>query len=107
MSSRHARILRAALRLRQVVAALLSLWIGWAPMAAVAYGQTPLGAAQGQGEPRIRVDVSLVLLEATVKDKAGRVMGNLQHEDFVLDEDRSEEHTSELQSRSDLVCRPL
>jgi len=87
MSSRHARILRVALRLLQVVAALLSLWIGWAPMATGAYGQTPLGAAQGQGEPRIRVDVSLVLLEATVKDKAGRVMGALKQEDFVLDED--------------------
>src|SRR2546425_8000297 len=87
MSSQLARILRAALRPRQVVAALLSLWIGWTPMAAGAYGQTPLGAAQGQGEPRIRVDVSLVLLEATVKDKAGRVMDGLKQEDFVLDED--------------------
>src|SRR2546422_3732392 len=78
----------------------------------------------------IRVDVSLVLLDATVKDKAGRVMGALKQEDFVLDEDgvpqqvahfsrdqlplavalvgdRSEEHTSELQSRLHLVCRLL
>jgi len=46
-----------------------------------------LGQEPGQGEPRIRVDVNLVLVEATVKDKAGRVMGELKKEDFLLDED--------------------
>src|SRR2546421_5715412 len=30
-----------------------------------------------------------------------------KHEDAAADEQRSEEHTSELQSRSDLVCRLL
>src|SRR5690349_24010992 len=31
----------------------------------------------------------------------------LQHHDGVVDHERSEEHTSELQSRRDLVCRLL
>jgi Ca-activated chloride channel family protein len=47
---------------------------------------TPLLAAQEQGEPKIRVDVNLVLLEATVKDKAGRMMKDLKQEDFLLGE---------------------
>ncbi|MBI3670535.1 MAG: VWA domain-containing protein [Acidobacteria bacterium] len=42
--------------------------------------------AQEPGEPKIRVDVNLVLLEATVKDKAGRVMKDLKKEDFLIDE---------------------
>jgi len=39
------------------------------------------------GEAQIRVDVALVLVEATVKDRSGRVMGDLKKEDFLLDED--------------------
>jgi len=46
-----------------------------------------LATTQEQGTAPIRVDVSLVLVEATVKDKAGRVMKDLKKEDFVLDED--------------------
>jgi VWFA-related protein len=38
-------------------------------------------------EPRIKVDVNLVLLEATVKGPGGRVMKDLKKEDFLLDED--------------------
>src|SRR2546425_4782242 len=82
MLSRGMRILRAALRPRQPLALILALLLCAAP-------SRSYGTAQGQGEPRIRVDVSLALLEATGKDKAGRVMGNLKHEDFVLDEDRA------------------
>ena len=44
-------------------------------------------ATPPQAEPRIRVDVNLVLVEATVKDKAGRVMKVLKKDDFLLDED--------------------
>ncbi len=80
MLSRGMRVLRAALRPRQPLALVLALLLCAAP-------SRSYGTAQGQGEPRIRVDVSLVLLEATVKDKAGRVMGALKQEDFVLDED--------------------
>jgi VWFA-related protein len=39
------------------------------------------------GTAPIRVDVSLVLVEATVKDRSGQVMKDLKKEDFVLDED--------------------
>ncbi len=46
-----------------------------------------LSATQEQGTAPIRVDVNLVLVEATVKDKAGRGMKDLKKEDFVLDED--------------------
>jgi Ca-activated chloride channel homolog len=42
---------------------------------------------QEQGVAPLRVDVNLVLVEATVKDKAGRVMNDLKKEDFVLAED--------------------
>ncbi|HJY86309.1 MAG TPA: VWA domain-containing protein [Candidatus Acidoferrales bacterium] len=37
----------------------------------------------------LRVDVNLVLVETTVKDKAGRVMNGLRKEDFVLTEDNA------------------
>ena len=43
--------------------------------------------AQAQGSAPIRVETDLVLLEATVKDKSGRIMKDLKREDFVLDED--------------------
>jgi len=39
-----------------------------------------------QPDAKIRVDVNLVLVEATVKDKGGRVMKELQKEDFLIDE---------------------
>ena len=45
-------------------------------------------AAQEQEQPPpIRVDVSLVMLDATVKNKAGQVMDNLKQEDFEVRED--------------------
>jgi len=47
----------------------------------------PAPLAAQQPEAKIRVDVNLVLVEATVKDKAGRVMGDLQKDDFLIDED--------------------
>ena len=43
--------------------------------------------AQDQGPAPIRVDVNLVVLDATVKTKAGQIMGNLKKEDFVVRED--------------------
>lgn len=43
--------------------------------------------AQEQRTPAIRVEVKLVLLEATVKDKSGHPMKELKKEDFVLEED--------------------
>jgi VWFA-related protein len=45
-----------------------------------AHGQDP-------EEGGIRVKVNLVLLDATVEDKAGQIMGNLKQEDFEVRED--------------------
>jgi Ca-activated chloride channel family protein len=44
------------------------------------------GQAQ-QDDARIRVTANLTLVEATVKDKRGQVLGDLQKEDFQLRED--------------------
>jgi Ca-activated chloride channel family protein len=43
--------------------------------------------AQEQDQAPIRVDVSLVMLDATVKNKAGQIMGDLKKEDFEVRED--------------------
>jgi Ca-activated chloride channel homolog len=43
--------------------------------------------AQDQNPSVIRVDVGLVMLDATVKTKAGRIIGNLKKEDFEVRED--------------------
>ena len=43
--------------------------------------------AQNQGSGAIRVDVNLVVLDATVKTKAGQIMGDLKKEDFEIRED--------------------
>jgi VWFA-related protein len=43
--------------------------------------------AQDQGPGTIRVDVNLVVLDATVKTKAGQIMGDLKKEDFEVRED--------------------
>jgi Ca-activated chloride channel family protein len=43
--------------------------------------------AQAQDQAAIRVDVNLVMLDATVKSKAGQIMNGLKKEDFELRED--------------------
>jgi Ca-activated chloride channel family protein len=43
--------------------------------------------AQDQGQGTIRVDVNLVLVDATVKTKDGQIMANLKKEDFEARED--------------------
>ena len=43
--------------------------------------------AQNQGPGTIRVDVNLVVLDATVKTKDGQIMGDLKKEDFAVRED--------------------
>jgi Ca-activated chloride channel family protein len=43
--------------------------------------------AQNQGPGTIRVDVNLVVLDATVKTKDGQIMGDLKKEDFEVRED--------------------
>jgi Ca-activated chloride channel homolog len=64
-------------------------WLAVAIFAALMC-QTPL-VAQGQdGQDQgstLRVNVNLVLLDATVKTKAGRIMGDLKKDDFEVRED--------------------
>ena len=43
--------------------------------------------AQDQGQGTIRVDVNLVLVDATVKTKDGQIMSNLKKDDFEVHED--------------------
>jgi Ca-activated chloride channel homolog len=43
--------------------------------------------AQDQAQTPLRIDVNLVALDATVKDKAGQIMGDLKKEDFEIRED--------------------
>src|SRR6202162_4701062 len=42
---------------------------------------------QDQGQGTIRVDVNLVLVDATVKAKDGQIMSNLKKDDFEVRED--------------------
>jgi len=46
----------------------------------------PLPAQEPSG-PAIKVDVNLLLVEATVKDRAGRILKDLKQDDFLLDAD--------------------
>jgi Ca-activated chloride channel family protein len=57
------------------IAAPLCLW------------RVPLAHAQGTDQSGIQVDVNLVLVDATVKNKAGEIMDNLTKEDFEVRED--------------------
>jgi Ca-activated chloride channel homolog len=74
------RCTNRSVRARRASASLLALFLASAP----ALSWAP---AQEQGTAPLRVDVNLVLVEATVKDKAGRVMNDLKKEDFLLAED--------------------
>lgn len=44
-------------------------------------------AAQDQGQDAIRVDVNLVMIDTTVKNKTGQIMGDLKKDDFEVRED--------------------
>jgi Ca-activated chloride channel family protein len=54
---------------------------------AIALCSSDTGQAQDQGAGAIRVDVNLVVLDATVKTKTGQIMGDLKKEDFEVRED--------------------
>src|ERR1700719_655302 len=54
---------------------------------ALAYAIPARGQEQGQSQGTIRVDVNLVLMDATVKSKDGQIMANLKKDDFEVRED--------------------
>jgi Ca-activated chloride channel homolog len=58
-----------------------------AQLVCVAFAFLLLVQAQDQGPGVIRVDVNLVMVDATVKTKAGEIMPDLKKEDFELRED--------------------
>src|SRR2546430_5924367 len=73
---------------------------------AVAHVPTPHGAVEYEGEARIDgVPGSAAAIPIDFLDVAGSSCGKLLPTDSNID--RSEEHTSELQSQSNLVCRLL
>jgi Ca-activated chloride channel family protein len=57
--------------------------------------------AQEQEPPVLRVAVNLVMVDATVKSKAGQILGDLQKEDFELREDGAAQKV-EIFSRDEL-----
>src|ERR1700686_578581 len=57
--------------------------------------------AQDQGQGTIRVDVNLVLVDATVKTKDGQIMSNLKKDDFEVREDGAAQKV-EIFSRDEL-----
>src|ERR1700730_17110702 len=58
-------------------------------------------SAQDEAQDAIRVDVNLVMIDATVKTKAGQIMADLKKGDFELREDGSAKKV-EVFSREDL-----
>ena len=79
MPSFEFRISRFVSHARRVLAAGLAL--------ALTLTAPPLVPAQEPLGPAIKVDVNLLLLEATVKDRSGRILKDLKQDDFLLDAD--------------------
>lgn len=77
--------MKIARQFRKTLATFLAAFV--CPLLVHAQAQAPQAA---QGAP-IRVSVELALVEATVKDKAGRVKGELKKEDFRVFEDGAEQ----------------
>lgn len=63
-------------------------------IATVIAGVLGAAAPQRPADDRIRVDVNLVLVEATVRDRAGRVVDGLKADDFQILEDRAAQQIS-------------
>ena len=75
MSTRPPRWTLSLVGTRRLLAPLLALLL-----------VAPLPAQEPSG-PAIKVDVNLLLVEATVKDRAGRILEDLKQDDFLLDAD--------------------
>ena len=64
--------------------------LAWCSFSSVCFLRYPVAQTQeqqGPGPGRHKSDVNLVLLDATVKTKAGKIMGDLTQESFQLRED--------------------
>jgi VWFA-related protein len=73
-------------------------------MALASYWQGAAGAAQAQEQEQggvLRANVNLVMVDATVKTKAGQVLGDLKQKDFELREDGVEQNV-QIFSRDEL-----
>jgi Ca-activated chloride channel family protein len=57
------------------------------PIVAAGYFLPIPAAAQDPGQDAIRVDVNLVMIDTTVKNKAGQIMAGLKKDDFEVRED--------------------
>jgi VWFA-related protein len=75
-------------------------WPSWLIFLFVFLAYLPV-QGQDQGSGAIRVDVNLVVLDATVKTKDGQIMANLKKEDFKVREDGIDKKI-ELFSRDEL-----
>lgn len=64
------------------IAVACSLWAVWS-----AHGFPTAAYSQDQNPGAIRVNVNLVLIDATVKTKDGQIMSNLKKDDFEVRED--------------------
>src|SRR5256885_7630216 len=62
---------------------------------------------RGEHRLALRADVCLLLLRPVVRGEVPRLRPRPQHRREPLQQPRSEEHTSELQSPCNLVCRLL
>jgi VWFA-related protein len=71
-----------SLRRKMLAPSLMILVLAFAPCVSSISAQ-----ATSQGSGAIRVDVNLVVLDATVKTKTGQIMGDLKKEDFEVRED--------------------
>lgn len=79
---------------RRIFAVTLALVFGADPCLSRAQprdGRPLTAAASAPQEPTLRVDVELTLVEATVKDKSGKIVGNLTKDDFQISEDGREQ----------------
>ena len=70
-----------------------------------AQGQQPETSATQGGTPKIAVDVKTVSVAATVRDKHGKIISDLEKEDFAVDEDGKPQTINYFARENDLALR--